>query len=83
MAQGGHQIRFDTSVTEPEPGRPARLFVWVRRFQGDEELTGRYEIFDNLAKFDEFIARHEAAGEDITALRTARDTFADTLQRQT
>jgi hypothetical protein len=83
MAQGTDKVRFDTSVADPEEGRPARLFVWVRRFQGDEELTGRYEVFDDLASFDEFISRHEAAGEDVSALRTARDTFAQRLPRET
>lgn len=82
MAQGGHKVRFDTSVADPEEGRPARIFVWVRRFQGDEELTGRYEVFDNLASFDEFIARHEAGGEDVSSLRTARDTFAGALRNE-
>jgi hypothetical protein len=83
MAQGTDKVRFDTSVAEPEGGRPARIFVWVRRFQGEEELTGRYEVFGDLASFDEFIARHEAAGEDVSSLRTARDTFAGTLQKET
>jgi hypothetical protein len=82
MPEGEHQVRFDTSVEEPEEGRPPRLFVWVRRFQGDEELTGRYEVFADLASFDEFIARHDAAGEDTSALRTARETFASTLLRE-
>lgn len=83
MAHGEHQVRFETSVAEPEEGKPPRLFVWVRRFQGDEELTGRYEVFGDLASFDELIARYEAAGVDVTPLRTARATFAGTLQRET
>jgi hypothetical protein len=83
MAHGEHQVRFETSVAGPEEGKPPRLFVWVRRFQGDEELTGRYEVFGDLASFDELIARYEAAGVDVTTLRTARETFADTLRRGT
>ncbi|HYO13983.1 MAG TPA: hypothetical protein VE685_12380 [Thermoanaerobaculia bacterium] len=82
MAQGEHQVKFETSVAEPEEDKPPRLFVWVRQFQGDEELTGRYEVFGDLASFDEFIARYEAAGEDISTLRTARESFADTLERE-
>lgn len=81
MAQAEQQVRFDTTVAEPEKGRPARLFVWVRRFQGGEELTGVYEVFHDLASLDAFIARYEAAGEDTSALRTARESFAQTLPR--
>ena len=80
MAHGTDRVRFDTSVTEPAEGRSARIFVWVRRFQGEEELTGRYEVFDDLASFDEFIARHEAAGADVSPLHTARDTFSRMLR---
>jgi hypothetical protein len=78
MAQDD-RIQYEVSVNPPEEGRPARLYVWVRRFQGDEELTGRYEVFENLARLDEFIARAAGAGEDTPELRTARERFAEIL----
>jgi hypothetical protein len=78
MAQDD-RIQYEVSVNPPEEGRPARLFVWVRRFQGKEELTGRYEVFKDLARLDEFIARAAEAGEDSPELRTARERFAEVL----
>jgi hypothetical protein len=75
------RVTYEVSVGEPEAGRPARLYVWVRRFQGDEELTGRYEIFESLARLDEFIARVAAAGGDTAGLRNARESFAASLAR--
>ena len=77
------QVTYEASLGEPEPGRPARLYVWVRRFQGNEELTGRYEIFEDLARLDEFIARVAAAGGDTAGLRSARERFADSLATET
>src|SRR5687768_14020278 len=59
----GHRVTFETSVSESDDGGPAKLFVWVRHFEGDEELTGRYEVFKDLAALDEFIARTAATGE--------------------
>ena len=79
MADTGQRVRFEVSVSESEDGGPPRLFVWVRRFESDEEITGRYEIFDDLQSFDEFITRNERAGEDTTSLRAAREGFAATL----
>ena len=76
-------VTYEASITAPEAGRPARLYVWVRRFQGDEELTGRYEIFEDLARLDAFIARAAAAGEDTAGLRDARESFAASLARET
>jgi hypothetical protein len=51
----------------------------VRRFHGDEELTGRYEVFEDLPRLDEFIARAALAGEDVAGLGDARDRFAALL----
>jgi hypothetical protein len=79
MAAQDDRIQYDVSVNPPESGRPARLYVWVRRFHGAEELTGRYEVFEDLARLDDFIARAAGAGEDAAELRTARDRFAAVL----
>jgi hypothetical protein len=73
------RVRYEASVSEAGEGGPARLFVWVRRFRGNEELTGRYEVFADLERLDGFIARAAAAGEDIAALREARERFAESL----
>ena len=78
-----NRVQFEASVSEAGEGGPARLFIWVRRFQGGEELTGRYEVFDDLARLDGFIARHAAAGEDTAALREARERFAESLRGTT
>ena len=72
-------VTFEASLSEPEDGLPVRLYVWVRRFQGTEELTGRYEVFQDLARLDGFIARASAAGEDIAGLLGARERFAASL----
>ncbi len=77
----GHRVTFETSVSEPDEDGPAKLFVWVRHFEGTEELTGRYEVFEDLARLDEFIARAEAAGEDVSSLSGPRDRFAESLRR--
>ena len=79
----GHRITFETSVSESDDGGPAKLFVWVRHFEGDEELTGRYEVFEDLAALDEFIARTAATGEDVAPLKSARAAFATTLGKAT
>ncbi|HKI03768.1 MAG TPA: hypothetical protein VKK31_17440 [Thermoanaerobaculia bacterium] len=73
------RVTFEASLSEPEDGKPARLYVWVRRFQGTEELTGRYEVFEDLARLDDFIARASAAGEDTAGLLGARERFAESL----
>jgi hypothetical protein len=78
MAQDD-RIQYEVSVNPPEAGRPARLYLWVRRFHGKEELTGRYEVFEDLARLDEFIARAAEAGEDAVELRMARERFAAAL----
>jgi hypothetical protein len=75
------RVTFEASVSDPAEGGPARMFVWVRRFRGKEELTGRYEVFSDLPRLDEFIARAAAAGEDTAGLRKARDRFADALSK--
>lgn len=77
------RVTYEASLGEPEAGRPARLYVWVRRFRGDEELTGRYEIFEDLARLDDFIARVAAAGGDTAGLRSARERFAGSLAGET
>jgi hypothetical protein len=74
-------LTFEASLRVPEDGEPARLYVWVRRFRGDEELTGRYEVFADLARLDDFIARAAAAGEDTAELQSARERFAECLGR--
>lgn len=76
-------MTFEASVSEPDEGGPARMFVWVRRFRGNEELTGRYEVFSDLPRLDEFIARAAAAGQDIAGLRKERERFAETLGKST
>jgi hypothetical protein len=73
------RVQFEASVSEAGEGGPARLFIWVRRFQGSEELTGRYEVFDDLMRLDVFITRQAAAGEDTAVLREARERFAEHL----
>lgn len=79
----GHRVTFETTVSEPDEDGPARLYVWVRHFEGNEELTGRYEVFEDLPRLDEFIARTAASGEDTAALEAARETFATTLGQAT
>ena len=78
MAQD-ERVTFEASVNGPDESRPARVLVCVRRFRGKEELTGRYEVFSDLARLDDFIARAAAAGQDTSGLRTARDRFAEIL----
>jgi hypothetical protein len=77
------RVTFEASVSEPDEGGPARMFVWVRRFRGSEELTGRYEVFSDLPRLDEFIARAAAAGRDTAGLLEARERFAETLGKST
>jgi len=77
------RVTYEASFGEPEAGEPARLYVWVRRFRGEEELTGRYEIFEDLARLDEFIARVSGTGGDTAGLRSARDLFAESLGKAT
>ena len=79
----GKRVTFETSVTGPDEDGPAKLFVWVRHFEGDEELTGRYEVFSSLEAVDEFIARTAATGEDVTPLKSVRAAFATTLGKAT
>lgn len=73
------QIRFETSLLGRDEAGEPRLVVWVRRFAGEEELTGRYEVFADLARLDAYVAQSEAAGHDVTALREARAGFAAAL----
>jgi hypothetical protein len=73
------RVKFEASLSPPGEDGPARLYVWVRRFHGTEELTGRYEVFEDLPRLDEFIARAALAGEDVADLGIARDRFADSL----
>jgi hypothetical protein len=73
------RVKFEASLNPPDEDGPARLYVWVRRFHGDEELTGRYEVFEDLPRLDEFIARAALAGEDVAGLGDARDRFAALL----
>ncbi len=75
------QVQFEASLSEADEGAPPRLFIWVRRFHGGEELTGRYEVFDDLARLDGFIARAAASGEDTAVLHEARERFAESLRR--
>jgi hypothetical protein len=77
------RVTYEASLGEPEAGEPVRLYVWVRRFRGEEELTGRYEIFEDLARLDEFIARVSGAGGDTAEVRSARDLFAERLGKAT
>jgi hypothetical protein len=83
MANEDDRVTYEASLGEPAAGEPARLYVCVRRFRGGEELTGRYEIFDDLARLDEFIARAAAAGRDVGGLRGARQRFAESLGKPT
>ena len=77
------RLKFEASLSEPgEPG-PVRLYVWIRRFQGSDEVTGRYEIFEDLDRLDEFIRRAEVSGEDTAELRSARERFAENLRQAT
>ena len=76
------RVKFEASLSPPGDDGPARLYVWVRRFHGDEELTGRYEVFEDLPRLDEFIARAALAGEDVAELGTARDSFAGLLDER-
>jgi hypothetical protein len=79
MSGGEPQLKFETSlVGAAEAGTP-RLVVWVRRFSGEDEVTGRYEVFVDLARLDAFIAQTEGAGHDVSALREARAGFAAAL----
>jgi hypothetical protein len=73
------RVKFEASLSPPSDDEAARLYVWVRRFHGDEELTGRYEVFADLQRLDEFIARAAQAGEDVAELGIARDEFAQSL----
>jgi hypothetical protein len=73
------RVKFEASLSPPDDDGPARLYVWVRRYHGEEELTGRYEVFEDLPRLDEFIARAGVAGEDLADLRLARDRFAEIL----
>jgi len=73
------RVTYEASLSGPEDGLPVRLYVWVRRFQGTEELTGRYEVFQDLERLDAFIARASAAGEDTAGLLDARQRFAASL----
>ena len=75
------QVQYEASLSETGEDTPPRLFLWVRRFYGGEELTGRYEVFDDLARLDGFIARATASGEDTTVLQEARERFAESLRR--
>ena len=77
------RVKFEASLTPADEDGPARLYVWIRRFHGDEELTGRYEVFEDLPRLDELIERAEAKGQDTADLRTARAEFAEILGRQT
>ena len=77
------RVKFEASLSPADEDGPARLYVWIRRFYGDEELTGRYEVFEDLPRLDEFIARAAASGEDTADLRTARAGFAEILGGQT
>ncbi|HEX4960037.1 MAG TPA: hypothetical protein VF173_04310 [Thermoanaerobaculia bacterium] len=77
------RVQFEASVSEADEGSPARLLIWVRRFQESEELTGRYEVFEDLVRLDNFIARQAAAGEDTSVLHEARKRFAEHLGEAT
>jgi hypothetical protein len=77
------RVKFEASLSPADEDGPARLYVWIRRFQGDEELTGRYEVFEDLPRLDELIERAEAKGRDTAELRAARADFARLLDSQT
>ena len=71
----GQRVTFETTLSEPDDDGPARLYVWMRHFEGNEELTGRYEVFEDLPRLDEFIARTAASGEDTAVLQAAARGF--------
>jgi hypothetical protein len=73
------RVEFEVSLNPADESGPVRLCLWVRRFLGDEELTGRYEIFETLERLDAFIARTQGSEEELAALRAARDRFAASL----
>lgn len=75
------RLRFEASLSEPDDPGPVRLYVWIRRYQGGDELTGRYEIFEDLDRLDDFIKRAEASGQDTAELRDARERFAESLRQ--
>jgi len=77
------RVTYEPSLPKPAAGERARLYVAIRRFQGDEELTGRYEVFEDLSRLDQFIAHVAAAGGDTTELRSARERFAESLGQAT
>jgi hypothetical protein len=77
------RVTYEASLAEPAAGQRARLYVCVRRFRGDEELTGRYEVFEDLARLDEFVAHAAAAGGDVAELKNARERFAECLGKAT
>ena len=74
------RVEFEVSLNPADENGPIRLCLWVRRFLGDEELTGRYEIFETLERLDAYIARTKGSDEDLAALRAARERFAASLQ---
>jgi hypothetical protein len=76
------RVKFEASLSPADEDGPARLYVWIRRFHGDEELTGRYEVFEDLPRLDELIERAQAKGQDTADLRTARAGLAEILGRQ-
>ena len=76
------RVKFEASLSPPGEDGPARLYVWVRRFHDGEELTGRYEVFEDLPRLDELIERAEAKGQDTAGLRSARAGLAEILGRQ-
>ncbi|MFL6193552.1 MAG: hypothetical protein ACJ75H_05235 [Thermoanaerobaculia bacterium] len=70
---------LEASVSPADEDGPARVYVWMRRFADGEEVTGRYEVFEDLPRLDDFIARAAAAGDDVAGLRHARERFATLL----
>lgn len=81
MANGETRVKFEASLSDMGEGEPRRLYIWVRLFHGEEELTGRYEVFDDLERFDGFIARATEAGQDVAELQRAREVFAACLDK--
>ncbi|HSG39660.1 MAG TPA: hypothetical protein VLE27_08490 [Thermoanaerobaculia bacterium] len=77
------RLKFEASLSEPDEEGPVRLYVWIRHFQGGDETTGRYEIFEDLDRLDEFILRAESSGQDTAELRSARERFAESLGQAT
>jgi len=73
------RVEFEVSLNPADESGPVRLCLWVRRFLGEEELTGRYEIFETLERLDGFIARTQGSEEELAALRAARESFAASL----